>query len=295
MIKGRIIKGVGGLYTIAAHGGIYECGARGKFRHTRITPTVGDYVEISLTDEDSGKGIIENILDRKNLLIRPRVANVDVAVVQFAAASPDINFDLLDRFLILADTQGIDNIIICINKCDLMSEATREYMQRVYGGSYELVFTSAVGNIGTDELRERLNGHITVFAGPSGVGKSSVINALMQSTERKTGEISKKIKRGKHTTREVELLELNEDTFIVDSPGFTSLRLDFLDAAELQNCFREFRPYLTGCYFNDCRHISEPDCTLRAHIGEEVSRERYDRFVKLYNELLQSQQYNKRR
>ena len=287
MIKGRIIKGVGGLYYVAASSLIYECSARGKFRKSGITPTVGDYVEISLIDEQSQKGSIERICERKNLLVRPRVANVDCAVIQFAAASPDINFDLLDRFLILAETQLIENILICINKSDLISDETKEYMQRVYAPVYEVFFTCAVENIGIEILRERLMGHVTVFAGPSGVGKSSVINAVMPSMERKTGEISKKIQRGRHTTREVELLKYNENTFIVDSPGFTSLSLNFLKAEELKRYFKEFKPYLTGCYFNDCCHIAEPNCNLKAHVGNEISAERYERFVGLYNELKQ--------
>lgn len=287
MIKGRIIKGIGGLYYVAASSRVYECSARGKFRKSKITPTVGDFVEISLTDEQGVKGSIERICDRKNILVRPRVANVDCAVIQFAAASPDINFDLLDRFLILAHTQKIKKIIICINKADLISPEIKEYMMRVYASTYDVVFTCATQNEGIDILREKLMGHVTVFAGPSGVGKSSVINAVMPHMERKTGEISKKIQRGKHTTREVELLEYNDGTFIVDSPGFTSLSLDFLQAEDLQNYFKEFEPYLTGCYFNDCRHLAEPDCNLKEHVGSEIAPERYERFVGLYNELKQ--------
>jgi ribosome biogenesis GTPase len=287
MIKGRIIRGIGGLYYVAVDTEVYECSARGKFRKSRITPTVGDYVEISVTDEQKHKGSIESICQRRNTLIRPRVANVDCAVIQFAAASPDINYDLLDRFLILAGTQGIKDVVICINKSDLLSNEVREYMERVYAPIYSLVFTCAAKNEGIDELREKLKGKVTVFAGPSGVGKSSVINALIPDMERKTGEISKKIQRGKHTTREVELLEYDKDTFIVDSPGFTSLSLDFLQAEGLKHYFREFEPYLDGCYFNDCSHISEPDCTLKEHVGKEIAPERYERFVGLYNELKQ--------
>lgn len=287
MIKGRIIKGIGGIYHVAADSLVYECSARGKFRKAKITPTVGDFVEISLTGEDKTKGTVDRICERKNILLRPRVANVDCAVIQFAAASPDINFDLLDRFLILAHTQNIEHIIICINKCDLLTDEVREYMERVYSPVYEVCFTSAAHNEGIDALREKLMGQVTVFAGPSGVGKSSVINALMPDLQRKTGEISKKIQRGKHTTREVELLKYDDSTFIVDSPGFTSLNLDFLKAEELEGYFREFEPYLTGCYYNDCRHISEPDCNLKAHVGAEIAPERYERFVGLYEELKQ--------
>ena len=287
MISGRIIKGVGGLYTVAAGNELYECSARGRFRKMKLTPTVGDHVDVTVSDEILKKGIIDNIHERTNILLRPRVANVDCAVIQFAASSPNINFDLLDRFLILAHTQSVENIIICINKCDLISEETRQYLDRIYKPMYELIYASATEGTGIDAIKEKLLGHVTVFAGPSGVGKSSIINAIIPNMERKTGEISKKIKRGKHTTREVELLEYNEDTFIVDSPGFTSLSLDFLKPDDLKNYFKEFAPYMNNCYFNDCSHISEPDCGLKAHIGKEISQERYDRFVLLYNELKQ--------
>lgn len=286
MIKGRIIKGIGGLYFVAANDKVYECYARGKFRKMGLTPTVGDYVEIEETTDD-GRATIEKIEQRKNILIRPKVANVDCAVIQFAAANPDINFDLLDRFLILAHTQKIDHIIICINKKDLLNDEVKELIDRVYAPLYDVVYTCALNGKDVEKLKEKLYGKVTVFAGPSGVGKSSVINSLMPQTERKTGEISQKIKRGKHTTREVELLEYNKDTFIVDSPGFTSLSLDFIDAEDLKYYFKEFSPYLTGCYFNNCSHIAEPDCSLKARVGKEVSKERYDRFVGLYNELKQ--------
>jgi ribosome biogenesis GTPase len=286
MIKGRIIKGIGGLYFISVDDKVYECSARGKFRKSRITPTVGDFVEIAL-DDKTEKGTIERICERKNILLRPRVANVDCAVIQFASASPDINFDLLDRFLILAHTQNIEKVIICINKSDLISEETKAYMERVYAPVYKVVFACATQNIGIEELRKELLGCVTVFAGPSGVGKSSMINALVPDVVRKTGDISKKIQRGKHTTREVELLEYDKSTFIVDSPGFTSLNLDFIALDELKYHFKEFEPYLDGCYFNDCKHIAEPDCNLKAHVGKEIAPERYDRFVGLYNEIKQ--------
>lgn len=272
---------------MAAKDKVYECHARGKFRRSGLTPTVGDYVEIAETEEDGGRATIERIETRKNILVRPRVANVDCAVIQFAAANPNINYDLLDRFLILAHTQKIEYIVICINKSDLISDETKAYIDRIYAPLYDVVYTCALKGEGVDRLREKLFGKVTVFAGPSGVGKSSVINGVMPHTDRKTGEISRKIKRGKHTTREVELLEYDENTFIVDSPGFTSLSLDFIKAEDLKLHFKEFQPYLTGCYFNDCSHIAEPDCNLKAHVGGEISKERYDRFVGLYNELKQ--------
>lgn len=283
-MTGRIIKGVGGLYYVAANDSIYKCSARGRFRKAKITPTVGDFVAFTVLDEGNKKGALDTIETRKNSLIRPRVANIDTAVITFAAASPDINMDLLDRFLILAETQDIPNVVICINKSDLVSDETIQEFGRVYDSIYPVCYVSAENKTGINTLKELING-VTVFAGPSGVGKSSLINVLVPESNRQTGEISRKIERGKHTTRQVELLNMDKDIYIVDSPGFTSLSLDFLKAEDVQYYFREFEPYLGQCRFVDCAHIAEPDCAIKEHIGEGISQERYDRFVYLYNEL----------
>lgn len=287
-MTGRIIKGVGGLYYVAADHNLYECSARGKFRKAKITPTVGDFVTFTILDEDNKKGALDTIEKRKNSLIRPRVANIDTAIITFAAASPNINIDLLDRFLILAETQKIPNIVICINKSDLVDDEARIEFSRIYGSIYPISYVSAENKTGIEDLRALIKG-VTVFAGPSGVGKSSLINILVPESNRQTGEISRKIKRGKHTTRQVELLTMDaeREIYIVDSPGFTSLTLDFLKAEDIQNYFREFEPYLGKCRFVDCAHIAEPDCAVKEHIGEGISQERYDRFVYLYNELKQ--------
>lgn len=284
-MEGRIIKGVGGIYYVSVDTTVYECSARGRFRKAKITPTVGDFVEFTVLDEQNKKGALDVIKERKNSLIRPRVTNIDTAVITFAATSPDINMDLLDRFLILAEVRNIPNIVICINKSDLVDDKARSDFAEIYKGIYNLCFVSALDRRGIDTLRETIEG-VTVFAGPSGVGKSSLINALVPHSNRQTGEISRKIERGKHTTRQVELLTTDiEGVYIVDSPGFTSLSLEFLEDKELQNYFREFKPYLGKCRFADCVHISEPDCAVKEHIGKDISRERYDRFVNLYNEL----------
>lgn len=284
MIIGRIIKGVGGLYFVASHKNVYKCKARGIFRKNKLTPTVGDYVEISLLNND--EGTIEKILPRKNMLIRPRVANIDCAVITFAITSPAINLDLLDRFIVLAEYNNIEDIIICINKIDL-DDGQLQTVKKVYEPLYKVVSVSAVNDEGVAGLKELLKNKVSVLAGPSGVGKSSLINALIPHSKQKTGEISQKIERGKHTTRQVELLEAEEDTYIMDSPGFTSLGLDFLEAEQLQFYFKEFKPYIGTCRFNDCQHIMEPDCGIKEKIGIDISKDRYDRFVYLYNELKQ--------
>ena len=284
---GRIIKGVGGNYYVSAKGKIYKCSARGKFRKAKITPTVGDYVQFTILDENECEGALDTIEKRKNILLRPRVANIDCAISTFAATSPDINRDLLDRFLILAETQNIPKVIICINKSDLVSQEEKDAFANIYEPYYKVVFTSAEKNIGIDQLKEEIHGCESVFAGPSGVGKSSLINRLIPESNRQTGEISRKIERGKHTTRQVELLRADEETYIVDSPGFTSLSLDFLQSEELENYFREFKPYLNKCRFNDCRHLQEPDCAVKEQVGKDINKERYDSFVSLYEELKQ--------
>ena len=284
---GRIIKGVGGNYYVSAKGKIYKCSARGKFRKAKITPTVGDYVQFTILDENDCEGALDTIEKRKNILLRPRVANIDCAIITFAATSPDINRDLLDRFLILAETQNIPKVIICINKSYLVSQEEKDTFANIYEPYYKVVFTSAEKNIGIDQLKEEIHGCESVFAGPSGVGKSSLINRLIPESNRQTGEISRKIERGKHTTRQVELLRADEETYIVDSPGFTSLSLDFLQSEELENYFREFKPYLNKCRFNDCRHLQEPDCAVKEQVGKDINKERYDSFVSLYEELKQ--------
>ncbi len=282
-MKGRIIKGVGGLYYIAANGFVYECSARGRFRKARITPTTGDFVTFTVLDEENKKGALDTIEPRRNILIRPRAANIDCAVITFAAARPDINTDLLDRFLVLAEERKIPDVIICINKSDLAPDKNR--IRDIYGGAYPVVFTSAEENSGIDELKQMLRGKVSVFAGPSGVGKSSLINRIIPHSNRQTGEISRKIERGKHTTRQVELIETEDNTYIADSPGFTSLYLEFIKPDELQYYFREFREYLGKCRFADCAHIHEPDCAVKEKVGSAIPQERYDRFVYLYNEL----------
>lgn len=287
MSRGRIIRGVGGLYYIAAYGNVYECSPRGKFRKNKITPTVGDYVEFTILDEENKKGALNTIEKRKNRLLRPRVANIDTAVITFAAKSPNINMDMLDRFLILAEHENIENVVICINKSDLVGEAEKQEILNIYGSVYKVIFTSAYDKTGIEDIKNAIEGGVAVFAGPSGVGKSSIINELIPSSNRQTGEISRKIERGKHTTRQVELIEMDKDTYIVDSPGFTSLSLDFLDINDLAHYFREFEPYLGKCYFNDCNHINEPDCAIKNEINKTIAKSRYERYTILYNELKQ--------
>ena len=285
MTQGVIVKGVGGFYYVATAQGQYECRARGKFRHQRITPSVGDWVKISVLDEEAKKGSLDEILPRKNALLRPRVVNVDQAVIVFAAKSPDPNVDLLNRFLLLAEEQKLQ-IVLCINKIDLDAEGGYHALATLYRQvGYPVLPVSPQTGEGVEALRQYLKGKITVFAGPSGVGKSSLLNALKPELHLTTGTISKKIERGRHTTRHAELMPLDEQSYIVDSPGFTSLSLEQVRPENLAELFREFRPYLGGCYYRTCRHLKEPDCAVKAHVGKEIPPERYARYEALYQEL----------
>lgn len=285
MLNGTIIKGIGGFYYIDTENGIYECRARGIFRKEKLKPTVGDFVKISVLDEKNKKGSLDVIEPRKNMLIRPRVSNVEQAIIVFAAVSPDINIDLLDRFLILVAEQKLD-VIICINKIDLDTDKKYENIKNMYEKSgYKVICLSAEKGIGIDELKSNLKNKISVFAGPSGVGKSSLINSISPNLQLKTGEISAKIERGKHTTRHAELMQIEENSYIVDSPGFTSLFLEHIPAEEIQYYFREFEPYLSGCRYTGCSHIHEPECAVKEQIGENIQTKRYERYVNLYNEL----------
>lgn len=287
MIFGRIIKGIGGLYFVDTDNDIYECSVRGIFRKNKIVPTVGDFVDINVIDEKKLKASIETIHERKNIMVRPKVSNIDCAVITFAIKKPNINYDLIDRFLILAQYYDIENIVICINKCDLSDEEDINYIKRIYEPLYNVIYTSTLKDYGIDKIKNVIKNKVSVLAGPSGVGKSSLINCIIPKSSLKTGEISFKIERGKHTTRQVELIKVSENTYIMDSPGFTSLNLSEIKPEKLQNYFKEFKPYLNKCRFNDCMHINEPDCIITQNLGKNIAKERYDRYVFLFNELKQ--------
>lgn len=293
MKKGTIVKGIGGFYYVDTENGVYECRARGKFRKEKVTPLVGDFVEISIIDEVNKKGSLDVILPRKNELIRPRVANVEQAVIVFAAQSPTINLDLLDRFIILVEQQHLD-VLICINKIDLDENQDYKSVVETYRESgFRVVPISTYNGTNVDLLKEELKDCISVFAGPSGVGKSSLINSINGQLNLSTGTLSAKIERGKHTTRHAELMQLFENSFIVDSPGFTSLFFEHIHSTDLQFYFREFEPYLNNCRFTGCSHVKEIDCAVKENVGKTISQMRYDRYVTIYNELKDNEERKK--
>ncbi len=289
MLNGTITKGIGGFYYISTSEGVYECRARGKFRKEGIKPTVGDHVKISILDEKNKKGSLDVIEERKNCLIRPRVSNIDQVVIVFAAVSPEFNPDIMDRFIVLAEQQKLD-IIICINKIDIdVNDSWREICEIYSSAGFDVIPISAAEGRGIDEVRQKLRNKISVLAGPSGVGKSSLLNAVEPNMRARVGEISRKIERGRHTTRQSELLELEENTYIVDSPGFTSLDMTGINPDELELYFREFAPYLNDCKYNGCKHINEDSrfCGVKSQIGKNISESRYLRYKDIYNEIVE--------
>lgn len=288
MEEGVIVKGIAGFYYVESNNGkIFECKARGKFRKEKLSPIVGDKVYIDVIDDKHG--VINEIKPRKNQLIRPLVANIDQAILVFAIKKPDINFILLDKLLIFIEHQGI-NILICINKSDLANEREIEKIKQIYEAiGYNLFITNGKTGEGLEILRERLEDKISVFAGPSGVGKSSIFNKIQNKVIMETGEISKKIERGRHTTRHAELIEITKDSFIVDTPGFSSLDLSFIEIEELQYSFREFTQYLGECKFSTCLHSKESGCKIKEMVEMgRITRSRYDTYIGILQELQKS-------
>ena len=291
-MQGKIIKGIAGFYYVYTASGLFECKAKGIFRKEQKKPLVGDLVEMVPVDEEKMTGNITEILPRKNTLIRPASANVDQALVIFAIVKPDPNYNLLDRFLITMEQQSLP-CLICFNKQDIATEEEKQELIEAYGKSgYEVLFVSGKLQEGLDTIRERLEGKTTVVAGPSGVGKSTIINALYPQANMETGEISRKIERGKHTTRHAELFALSEDTFIFDTPGFTSLSLGEMEKEELQGFYPEFIPYEEYCKFAGCSHISEPVCGVKDALEKgDISRVRYENYKVLYEEIKNRRKY----
>ena len=292
-MQGKIIKGIAGFYYIETHDArIYECKAKGIFRKDNVKPLVGDNVMIDIIDEENKKGNITEILPRKNRLLRPPVANVDQAVILFAIVKPDPNYNLLDRFLIMMRQQNLP-VIICFNKQDI---ATQEEQQELYNAyekcGYKVLFISVKEEKGLDELKELLRGKTTTLAGPSGVGKSSLLNKFVPDALMQTGELSRKIDRGKNTTRHSELFYVselsqgNEETYLFDTPGFTSLNLNDVTTDNLMQYYPEFEEYEPECRFGGCSHIAEPDCGVKNALSEgKISAVRYENYKIIYEDL----------
>lgn len=292
-MQGKIIKGIAGFYYIhAGLQGVYECKAKGIFRNKKVKPLVGDNVEFDILSEDEKIGNMTVILPRKNELIRPAVSNIDQAMVIFAAAEPNPNFNLLDRFLLLMLKQKVPTII-CFNKKDIAEENDLCVLKETYEHcGYDLVFTSTYTDEGIDEVRALLKDKTTVLAGPSGVGKSSMMNLLKPEANMETGKVSEKIKRGRHTTRHSEIFHVEGSTYVMDTPGFSSIWIDEFDKDELKDYFVEFSEYEPMCKFQGCLHINEPVCGVKdALLKGLISRIRYENYVNMYQELKDKRRY----
>lgn len=287
------MKGIAGFYYVHVEGyGVYECKAKGIFRKEGVKPLVGDNVELDVLDEAEKLGNIRQILPRKSALLRPAVANVDQALVLFAIVKPNPNFNLLDRFLIHMERQQLPTVI-CFNKEDIASDQEKEALRRSYETcGYQVLFISVLENRGVEQVKTILEGKTTALAGPSGVGKSSLINRLAPHISMETGEISEKIARGRHTTRHSEIIPLGRETYIMDTPGFTSLAIPDITKEELGGYYPEFREYEPFCKFRGCAHLSEPSCGVKEAVeAGKISQVRYENYKILYRELQETKRY----
>lgn len=292
-MQGKIVKGIAGFYYVNVEGqGIYVCRAKGNFRNRKIKPLVGDDVELELVSQKSMEGNIIDILPRRNELIRPAVSNVDQAVIIFAMKEPEPNLNLLDRFIIMMNKQNVETII-CFNKTDKGDSGLSEQLANIYKDcGCKVLFTSALLMEGTEQISELIKNKTTVLAGPSGVGKSTIINLMHPEANMETGAVSDKIKRGKNTTRHTELFYTGLSTYILDTPGFSSLYIDEIDKEELKKYFVEFHEYEGKCKFQGCMHINEPECAVKTAISEgKIPLPRYESYKYMYEELAKQKKY----
>ncbi|MBQ8638156.1 MAG: ribosome small subunit-dependent GTPase A [Lachnospiraceae bacterium] len=293
-MKGKIMKGIAGFYYVHCDNEItYECKAKGIFRKENLKPLVGDLVEIDVLDEKEKTGSIREILPRTNKLFRPAVANIDQAAIVFACRDPKPNGNLLDRFLITMEYLDVPTII-CFTKSDLAADDEVMEFKRIYeAAGYPVCVTNIYEeNSEMVRLKELLKGKVTAFAGPSGVGKSSLLNHLHPDAGMETGEVSEKIRRGRHTTRHSELFYLGEQTYLFDTPGFSSLEFSQMDKEKMELYFPEMHPFLGQCRFHGCTHISEPDCAVKEALQNgQISISRYENYCSFYKELASLRKY----
>ena len=292
-MQGKIIKGIAGFYYVhVVEFGIYECKAKGAFRKEKVKLLVGDNVEIDVLDEEKKLGNVVGLLPRENELIRPAVANIDQALVVFAITKPKPHFNLLDRFLVMMESKKIP-IILCFNKKDIAEEKEIRELEEIYSScGYHIIFTSAKEEENIKLVKEVLKGKTTAVAGPSGVGKSSLINLFQSEIQMETGCISEKIERGKHTTRHSELIPIDDNSYIMDTPGFSSLYVNDFEKEELKYYFPEFEQYEGLCKFNGCDHIHEPNCAVKQAVEEgKIHKVRYENYIEMYKELQEKRRY----
>lgn len=290
-MEGLIIKGIGGFYYVDTGSEIIEAKGRGIFKKDGITLAVGDKVELEIIDEAEKKGVINSIYPRKNQFIRPPIVNADTFVVVFAASKPKPNLVLVDKFLVMAEMHGVE-ALICINKSDLVSPEVLAEYKAIYENIYPVIAVSARTGEGMDELKQAVSGKTAALAGPSGVGKSTIINALIPHANMETGSISEKTKRGKHTTRHVEIFRADGGGRIFDTPGFTSFEIMEAEEDNLMHYYPDIDRYSENCYYDNCRHLKEPSCAVREALNEgKIHRLRYESYAANMEEIKNRRKY----
>ena len=292
-LYGRIIRAISGFYYVYTEDGqLISTHARGINRHKNLKPLVGDEVGIVITHEKDAEGSIEEILPRKSELIRPAVANIDQALIVMSIEDPKANPGLLDRFLVQMQWQNMPTII-CFNKSDIASEEEKNRLLDIYSKTpYQCICISAKKETGLDKLEEILKDKVTVVAGQSGAGKSTLVNSLQNDIVMETGEISRKLGRGKHTTRRAELIPIGGDSFIVDTPGFSSIDMRDIEHDELMGYFPEFMKRQEFCRFSGCVHVNEPDCQIKDDVAKGlISESRYESYLNMYEECKNRKRY----
>ncbi len=288
-MEGIIVKGIAGFYYVQTAEKLYQCKARGLFRKQGITPFVGDHVRITLTEKN--EAIVSEIFPRKNEFIRPPVANVDLFIIVVSVTRPEPNLSIIDKFLVMAEQHRTD-IAVCFNKIDLAEEKDLAKLLEIYEGLYPIVLTSSTTGQGIPELKKMLAGKTSALAGPSGVGKSTLLNLITQESSAETGEIGDKSKRGKHTTRHVELFEIEGNGFLFDTPGFTSFEVLEADEDQLAFLYPEMLPYIGKCRYDNCRHLAEPSCAVREAVKEgKINQSRYDSYQNQIHEIQKMRKY----
>lgn len=289
--EGLLCKGIGGFYYVDTGEAVYSCRARGIFKKEGIVPVVGDRVTLTEIREEEKEAVVSGILPRTNQFARPPVANIDCMVIVMALRNPSPNFGVLDRFLVTAEESGAE-IVICLNKADLPAEETLREAEAVYGPWYPLIPVSAATGRGVEMLKERIRGKKAALAGPSGTGKSSLLNRMVPGLALETGHVSRKTKRGKHTTRHVEIFRTDFGALLFDTPGFTSFDVSEMETARLDECYPEFLAHRGDCRYDDCRHLNEPDCAVRRGLEEgRIHPSRYSSYKAQQEELLNRKKY----
>lgn len=289
MPEGLILKGVGGLYSVKCCDGIYFCRARGLFRKTGEKPLPGDRVDFAITDEKDREGYLAKINTRKNSLTRPAVANVDLAFIIVSIKNPEPDLLLADKLLCIFEDKDIESVI-CINKADLAcADEIKAVSEQYEKAGYEVIVTDAKSGMGIGQIERDISGKVCIFAGQSGVGKSTILNRFIGSEVMETGGISEKIGRGKHTTRHAQFVETSGG-YIVDTPGFSSLDAGLLEPDEIKMLYREYAELSYSCRFSGCMHINEPDCAVKeAAAAGLISNERHERYVKIYTQAKEAE------